>query len=152
MSVRVGEADFDAGVEIKVLTDGRRDVGGVATFIGLVRDRNEGTGVSDLTLEHYPGMTEKALNAIEQQARERWPLIDVTIIHRVGRLSPGDQIVFVGTTSAHRAAAFEACDFIMDYLKTEAPFWKAETTAEGETRWVEARASDDEAKRRWATD
>jgi molybdopterin synthase catalytic subunit len=120
----------------------------VATFVGLVRDLNEGTAVSRMTLEHYPGMTERALEDICAQAASRWDLLDTRVIHRVGPLEPGDAIVFVAVSSAHRGEAFAACEYIMDYLKTRAPFWKKEVTPGGE-RWVEARASDDEAAARW---
>jgi molybdopterin synthase catalytic subunit len=147
-AARVQEADFDAGMELESLTRGRHDVGAVASFVGLVRDANDGTSVSGLTLEHYPGMTEKALDDICAQARARWKLIDTLVIHRVGTLKPGDRIVLVGVSSAHRGEAFAACEFIMDYLKTRAPFWKREDTPGG-SRWLEARASDDDAAERW---
>ena len=147
--VRVQEAPFDAGREIAALTEGRRDVGAVATFVGLVRDLNEGDAVSRMTLEHYPGMTERALEDICTQALARWDLIDIRVVHRVGPLAPGDAIVLVAVSSAHRGEAFAACEFLMDYLKTRAPFWKKEVTPAGE-RWVEARASDDDAARRWS--
>lgn len=146
--VRVQEADFDVGAELAALTARRVDVGAVASFVGMVRDANDGSRVRGMTLEHYPGMTEKALEDICAQAGARWHLQDVVVIHRVGRLAPGDRIVLVGVASAHRGEAFEACEFIMDYLKTRAPFWKREDTPEG-TRWVEARASDDAAAQRW---
>ena len=146
--VRVQEADFDVGRELDALTHGRRDVGGLASFVGLVRDANDGHAIQGMTLEHYPGMTESALEEICAQASARWKVLDVVVIHRVGKLVPGDRIVFVGVASAHRGDAFEACEFIMDYLKTRAPFWKKEATPEG-SRWVEARASDDEAAGRW---
>jgi molybdopterin synthase catalytic subunit len=146
--VRVQEADFDVGAELDALTRGRRDVGAVASFVGLVRDANDGSAVHGMTLEHYPGMTEKALEDICAQANARWDLQDLVVIHRVGRLVPGDRIVLVGVASAHRGEAFDACAFIMDYLKTRAPFWKREETPEG-PRWVEARASDDAAAGRW---
>ncbi|MBX3665415.1 MAG: molybdopterin synthase catalytic subunit MoaE [Burkholderiales bacterium] len=147
--VRVQEAPFDAGREIAALTEGRRDVGAVATFVGLVRDLNEGDAVSGMTLEHYPGMTERALEDICAQALARWDLVDLRVVHRVGPLAPGDAIVLVAVSSAHRGEAFAACEFVMDYLKTRAPFWKKEVTPAGE-RWVEARESDDEAARRWS--
>jgi molybdopterin synthase catalytic subunit len=147
--VRVQEAPFDAGREIAALTGGRRDVGAVATFVGLVRDLNEGTRVSRMSLEHYPGMTERALEEICAEAARRWDLLDSRVVHRVGPLEPGDAIVLVAVSSAHRGDAFAACEFIMDYLKTRAPFWKKEVTPGGE-RWVEARASDDEAASRWS--
>jgi molybdopterin synthase catalytic subunit len=146
--VRVQAADFDVGAELESLTRGRTDVGGLASFVGLVRSSNDGSSVQGMTLEHYPGMTEKALEDICAQAHARWDLVDTLVIHRVGRLVPGDRIVLVGVASAHRGEAFEACEFIMDYLKTRAPFWKKEETAEG-PRWVEARASDDAAAGRW---
>ena len=148
---RVQEAPFDAGREIAALTEGRRDVGAVATFVGLVRDLNEGDAVSRMTLEHYPGMTERALEDICAQALSRWDLIDIRVVHRVGPLAPGDAIVLVAVTSAHRGEAFEACRFVMDYLKTRAPFWKKERTPAGD-RWVEARTADDDAAARWSTD
>lgn len=146
--VRVQGADFDVGAELDSLTRGRTDVGGLASFVGLVRSSNDGSDVQGMTLEHYPGMTEKALEDICAQAHARWDLIDALVIHRVGRLVPGDRIVLVGVASAHRGEAFHACEFIMDYLKTRAPFWKKEETAQG-PRWVEARASDDVAAGRW---
>jgi molybdopterin synthase catalytic subunit len=148
MKILVEEADFDAGAEIAALHAGQPKVGAVASFVGLVRDLNEGDAVSTLTLEHYPAMTEKSLRGIVDEAKARWPLLDVTVIHRVGLLKPLDRIVFVGVACAHRGDAFAACAFIMDYLKTQAPFWKKEGTPGGE-RWVEARASDDEAAARW---
>jgi molybdopterin synthase catalytic subunit len=150
MSVSVQEADFDPGVEIGALSAGRRDVGAVASFVGLVREANEGEGVSAMTLEHYPGMTERALGEIIAEAERRWPLLGLRVIHRVGRLQPGERIVFVGVASAHRGAAFAACEFLMDYLKTRAPFWKREETPQG-ARWVEARDADDAAAARWET-
>ena len=148
MTVRIQIEDFDAGDEINQLRMARRDVGAVVSFIGQVRDVNEGDTVSQLTLEHYPGMTEKSLHAIIKQAKARWNIMDVLIIHRVGTLQPCDQIVLVAVSGAHRGEAFAACEFVMDYLKTEAPFWKKEVTPSGE-RWVEAKASDDDAKARW---
>jgi molybdopterin synthase catalytic subunit len=147
-TVRVQEADFDPGRELESLTHGRVDVGAVASFVGLVRDANDGREVRGMTLEHYPGMTERALEEICREAHSRWDLLDTLVIHRVGPLAPGDRIVLVGVSSAHRGVAFAACEFIMDYLKTRAPFWKREQTPEG-GRWVEARASDDEAAGRW---
>ena len=152
MSVSVQEADFDVGAETAALSAGRLDVGAVATFVGLVRaDKLSGAGseVSAMTLEHYPGMTEKSLEAILAEAGGRWQLQGVRVIHRFGRLLPGDRIVFVGVASAHRGDAFAACEFIMDYLKTRAPFWKKEDTPEG-GRWVDAREADDSAAARWA--
>jgi molybdopterin synthase catalytic subunit len=148
VSARVQREDFDAGAEIARLRRDDPRVGGVAAFIGTVRDVNDDAQVRTLTLEHYPGMTEKALADIEAQARARFDILDVTIIHRIGELAPTDQIVLVAVTSAHRGGAFSACEFLMDYLKTRAPFWKKERTPEG-ARWVEARASDDEAAARW---
>ena len=148
MSVRVQTEDFDIGAEIAALRENRPQIGAVASFIGVVRDLNEGDRVSTMTLEHYPGMTEKALAAIVEEAKRRWDIIDVTVIHRVGELKPQDQIVLVAVAGEHRGEAFAACEFIMDYLKTRAPFWKKERTPEGE-RWVEARESDDRAAERW---
>jgi molybdopterin synthase catalytic subunit len=145
---RVQAEPFDAGREIAALTEGRRDVGAVATFVGCVRDLNEGSDVRRMTLEHYPGMTERALEAICNEAMTRWKLIDLRVVHRVGPLEPGEAIVLVAVSSAHRGEAFAACEFVMDYLKTRAPFWKKEETPEG-SRWVEARASDDDAAARW---
>ncbi|HZV98393.1 MAG TPA: molybdopterin synthase catalytic subunit MoaE [Methylophilaceae bacterium] len=149
MTVRVQIEDFDAGAEINRMRLSRADTGAVAAFIGQVRDLNEGSDVTAMTLEHYPGMTEKALQDIVDQARQRWDIFDALIIHRVGTLKPTDQIVLVVVSGVHRGEAFAACEFIMDYLKTEAPFWKKEQTSEGE-RWVEARSSDDAARQRWA--
>lgn len=148
MTVRVQKEDFDVGAEINAVRLRRKDVGAVASFIGQVRDLNEGDQVAGMTLEHYPGMTEKALEAIVEQAMQRWDIFDALLIHRVGELKPTDQIVLVVVSGAHRGEAFAACQFIMDYLKTEAPFWKKEQTATGE-RWVEAKASDDHARDRW---
>ena len=146
--IRVQTDDFDIGREIARLREGRPEVGAVATFLGTVRDVNREQTVRGMTLEHYPGMTEKSLEAIDREARQRWDLIDTTIIHRVGPLEPEDQIVLVAVASAHRGEAFAACEFIMDYLKTRAPFWKKEETPEG-ARWVDARESDDSAAARW---
>ena len=149
MSVSVQEADFDAGAEIAALSAGREDVGAVASFVGLVRaDKSSEAAVQAMTLEHYPGMTEQALDAIVAEAHGRWDIFGVRVIHRIGRLLPGDRIVFVAVSSAHRGEAFAACEFIMDYLKTRAPFWKKEETPEG-GRWVDARESDDHAAGRW---
>jgi molybdopterin synthase catalytic subunit len=148
MPVRIQTEDFDLSTEIAALRAGRAGVGAVVSFIGTVRDINQGTGVSSLTLEHYPGMTEKSLQAIVAQAKSRWQLDEVLVIHRVGPLQPLDQIVLVAVTSAHRGEAFEACEFVMDWLKTRAPFWKKEATPQGE-RWVDARESDDAAAARW---
>ena len=148
MAVSIQTEDFDVGLEISRLRNARKDTGAVVSFIGLVRDLNEGDQVSQLTLEHYPGMTEKALEAIVSQAKNRWAIFDVTVIHRVGTLQAMEQIVLVAVSSAHRSEAFKACEFIMDYLKTEAPFWKKERTQSGE-RWLDAKSSDDEARERW---
>lgn len=148
MSVSVQQQDFDIAAEIATLTKGRHQVGALATFTGLVRDMNDGSGVQAMTLEHYPGMTETALEEIVEHARGRWDVDGVRVIHRFGRLMPGDQIVFVAVTSAHRGESFAACEFIMDFLKTRAPFWKREETPEG-ARWVDARDADDSAAERW---
>ena len=148
MPVRVQTEDFDVGREVAALRADDRGIGAVAVFIGAVRDRNEGADVGNLTLEHYPGMTESALEDIVAQAKRRFDVRDVLVIHRVGPLAPGEQIVLVAVTGSHRGAAFDACEFTMDYLKTRAPFWKKERGADGE-RWVDARASDDEAAARW---
>jgi molybdopterin synthase catalytic subunit len=146
--IRVQSADFDIGTEIAQVRGGRTDIGGIVAFAGLVRDHASASGVTAMTLEHYPGMTEKELARIESEARGRWPLLDCLIVHRVGRLLPGENIVLVVTVSAHRQAAFEAAQFLMDYLKTKAPFWKTEETASG-PRWVAARESDDQDAARW---
>jgi molybdopterin synthase catalytic subunit len=148
MKIVVQSAAFDLGAEVDAMRAGRTDIGAIASFVGLARDMNEGSGVAAMTLEHYPGMTEKALAALVDEANVRWTLLDVTVIHRIGRLLPGDPIVLVVVASSHRGEAFAACEFIMDYLKTQAPFWKKEETPAGE-RWVEARASDDAAAARW---
>ena len=148
MPVRVQTEDFDVARELGELRAGNRAVGAVAAFIGTVRDVSDDARVVAMTLEHYPGMTEKALAGIVDDAKSRWNVIDALIIHRVGALAPTDQIVLVGVTSAHRGEAFAACEFIVDYLKTRAPFWKKEQSPSG-ARWVEARASDDEAALRW---
>ena len=148
MSVSVQEADFDVGAEIAALTAGNAEAGAVASFVGTVRGSGE---VAAMTLEHYPGMTERALEDIVAQARGRWNLLGARVIHRVGRLLPGERIVFVAVASSHRHDAFAACEFIMDYLKTQAPFWKNEETPTG-GRWVDARESDDAALNRWRTD
>jgi molybdopterin synthase catalytic subunit len=149
--VRVQHENFDVNAEIARMRAANPRIGAIACFIGVVRDLNEGDAVTSMTLEHYPGMTEKALEGIVTQARERWDLYDVLVVHRVGELHPTDPIVLVVATSAHRGDAFAACEFVMDYLKTEAPFWKKETTPSGE-RWVDARTSDDAARARWDTD
>lgn len=146
--VRVQTADFLPDTEVDALRDGHLDVGAVVSFIGTVRNRNDGSAVSNLELEHYPGMTEQSLREIAEQAAQRWPLGGVCIVHRVGPMAPGERIVLAACTSAHRQAAFEACAFVMDYLKTQAPFWKKEQTPEG-ARWVDARESDDAALARW---
>jgi molybdopterin synthase catalytic subunit len=148
MMIRVQQEAFDVGVEQQALLQGRSDIGATVSFTGLVRDFNERPEVTALTLEHYPGMTEKALEAIVEDACGRWPLQGVRLIHRVGCLAPGDPIVLVVVASAHRRAAFEACDFIMDYLKTRAPFWKKEHTASG-NYWVAERSSDYQDAARW---
>jgi molybdopterin synthase catalytic subunit len=148
MPVRVQEADFDLTTELAALRGGDPRVGAVAAFVGTVRDVTGAAPLSTLTLEHYPGMTERSLSAIVDAAKSRWDIFDALVIHRVGALRATDQIVLVGVTSAHRGEAFAACEFIMDYLKTRAPFWKKETTAAG-SHWVEARESDDEAAARW---
>jgi len=148
VTVRIQTEDFDAGAEIAVLRRDNPKVGAVASFIGVCRDANDGAAVSRMTLEHYPGMTEKAIAKIADEAKQRWKVMDVLVVHRVGELKPTDQIVLVVVTGAHRGEAFAACEFIMDYLKTRAPFWKKEQTPGG-SRWVEARASDDEAAQRW---
>jgi molybdopterin synthase catalytic subunit len=145
--IRVQEQPFDVGAELTALSAGRHDIGAVASFVGLVRDV-AGAPVSAMTLEHYPGMTEKKLAEIEAEANARWPLQASLIVHRYGRMLPGEPIVLVATASAHRAAALEACAFLIDWLKTEAPFWKLEERS-GEARWVEALASDDQAAARW---
>jgi len=148
MPIRVQTDDFDVGRELAALRGADRSVGAVAAFVGTVRDVNADASVAAMTLEHYPGMTEKALASIIDDAKSRWAIADALVIHRVGALRPADQIVLVGVTSAHRGDAFAACEFIIDYLKTRAPFWKKEETADG-ARWVEARASDDDAAARW---
>ncbi len=151
MTVRVQEGDFDVSEELAALCREHTQVGALASFIGLVREVSQGSTLAAMMLEHYPGMTEKALQAIIDEARQRWTLIDAIVIHRVGRLHPGERIVFVGVASEHRADAFAACEFIIDYLKTRAPFWKKELSRDGE-RWVEARSADDDAAGRWRRD
>lgn len=148
MTVRIQTEDFDVGGEVAALRRDNAGIGAVATFTGLVRDVNEGDAVSEMTLEHYPGMTEKSIEVIITEARLRWRVIDALVVHRIGRLKPTDQIVLVVVASAHRGDAFAACEFIMDFLKTRAPFWKKEKTAEG-ARWVDARVTDDAAAERW---
>jgi molybdopterin synthase catalytic subunit len=145
-TVRVQEAAFDLGAEAAALTSGREDIGGLASFVGLCRADD---GLAAMVLEHYPGMTERAIARIAAEACDRWPLSGCTIIHRIGRLLPGAPIVLVLTASAHRAAALESCAFLIDWLKTRAPFWKREEFATGEARWVEAKAEDDAAAARW---
>lgn len=149
MSISVQHEDFDLSTEVAALRAGQPGVGAVVAFVGLVRDMNEGSGVSEMALEHYPGMTEKALATIVHEARQRWDILGSRIIHRVGALQPCDQIVLVAVSSAHRGEAFAACEFVMDYLKTRAPFWKREVTPDG-ARWVDARETDDSAAARWA--
>jgi len=146
--VTVQAEDFDLGAEVAALRAGDPGVGAVAAFVGTVRDRNEGLGVSSMELEHYPGMTEKAIEAMIDEAQQRFDVRAVRVIHRVGVLRPQDQIVLVAVTSSHRGQAFQACEFLMDYLKTQAPFWKKEHTPEG-ARWVDARRADDAAAQRW---
>jgi len=148
MTVRIQTADFDAGAEIAALRRNNPKIGAVASFIGVCRDVNDGGAVTKMTLEHYPGMTEKALEKIVAEAQRRWKVMDVLVVHRVGEFKPTDQIVLVVVAGSHRGEAFAACEFIMDYLKTRAPFWKKEETPQG-ARWVEARTSDDEAAQRW---
>ncbi|WP_337875131.1 molybdenum cofactor biosynthesis protein MoaE [Elioraea sp.] len=147
--VRVQEAPFDIAAEIAALTAGRTDVGGIGLFVGTVRDSAGGRRIAAMTLEHYPGMTERALAAIVAEAEARWPLIGCAVIHRVGRLTPGEGIVLVATASAHRQAALEATAFLIDWLKTRAPFWKHEEFADGGGQWVAARGEDDAAAARW---
>lgn len=149
VEIRVQEEPLDALAETAPVYVGRSSVGGVVSFIGLMRDMNQGDVVTTMTLEHYPGMTEKALEAIVAEAAERWELEAVRLIHRVGEIRPQDPIVLVAVASAHRGEAFRACEFIIDYLKTRAPFWKREQTADGRARWVDARASDDAAAAGW---
>jgi len=154
--ISVQQELFDPGAEMARLTDQDKSVGAVASFVGLVRDSNQvggqASGVASMSLEHYPGMTEKALTRIAEQAGQRWQLQAVTIIHRVGELYPGDPIVLVLTASAHRRDAFDACQYVMDILKTEAPFWKKETLPDGSERWVDSRDSDSAAAARWEDD
>ena len=149
MSVRVQNEDFDVAAELTSMRlAGQGNIGAIVNFVGLVRDMNDGDAIQTLTLEHYPGMTEKTLEAIESEVKARWNIIDSLIIHRVGCLQPQDQIVLVAVASAHRGDAFKACEFMMDFLKTQAPFWKKEATNQGE-RWVEAKLSDDVAQAKW---
>ena len=149
MAVRVSTENFDIGAEVARVTAGRTDVGAIVTFTGTVRGEAKGKPIVGMSLEHYPGMTETELERIEAEAHARWPLQASTIIHRVGDLVPGDNIVLVVTASAHRQAAFEAAEFLMDYLKTSAPFWKKETGSDGRGAWVDAKDADDSAMRRW---
>ena len=147
-TIRLQREDFDAALEAAKLTDGRTDIGAVVSFVGICRDHEDGHAVSAMTLEHYPGMAEEEIARHVAEAQQRWPLLGVTIIHRYGRMMPGDNIVLVVTASAHRQAAFEAADFLMDYLKTKAPFWKLEERKDGKS-WVEAKTADDAATARW---
>lgn len=148
MAVRVQQQAFDPGAEVNAMHAANAGVGAVVNFVGYVRDFNDGREVAGMFLEHAPGMTEKALAKIVVEAEQRWPLLKVEVLHRIGTLQPGEPIVFVGVASAHRQAAFDGCNFIMDYLKTRAPFWKKETTGDG-PRWVEGRHSDQQAAERW---
>jgi molybdopterin synthase catalytic subunit len=149
--IRVQREDFDVGAEIERLTKGKHGIGGIVSFLGVVRDAAGESRIGAMTLEHYPGMTEKKLGEIEAEARRRWALEALLVIHRYGRLEPGERIVLVVTAAAHRQAAFEACEFLVDWLKTKAPFWKLEETAVG-PRWVGARDDDDEAAKRWVAE
>jgi molybdopterin synthase catalytic subunit len=149
--IRVQREDFDVGAELAALTDGKTNIGGLACFVGLVRDVAGPDRIAAMTLEHYPGMTERAIAEIEAEAQKRWPLEATLVVHRYGRLEPGDRIVLVATASAHRAAAFESCEFLIDWLKTKAPFWKLEETPAG-PRWVDAKSSDDQAADRWVAE
>lgn len=149
--IRVQQEDFDVGRELEALTEGNHAIGGLCSFVGLVRDMAGDEQIGAMTLEHYPGMTERELQRIETEAHARWPLEATLIVHRYGRLEPGDRIVLVAASSAHREAAFEACHFLIDFLKTRAPFWKKEDTPDG-GQWVDARDSDDHATRRWLRD
>jgi molybdopterin synthase catalytic subunit len=146
--IRLQREDFDVGAELAALSRGKTTIGGIASFVGLVRDIAGGQPITAMTLEHYPDMTERELQAIADEARRRWPLDAVLIVHRYGRLEPGERIVLVATASAHREAAFASCHFLVDWLKTKAPFWKLEETPEG-ARWVDAQASDEAAAKRW---
>lgn len=147
MKIIVQTEDFNVETETSLLRS-KPNVGAVVLFVGCVRDINENSNVASMTLQHYPGMTEKSITSIVNKAKERWDIEDATVIHRIGTLKPTDQIVFVGVSSMHRGEAFKACEFIIDYLKTEAPFWKKETCPEGQ-RWVQARDSDEHTKKRW---
>ena len=148
MTIRIQQADFDVSTELAQLRAGSSHVGAVVTFLGTVRDMNDGASVSQMALEHYPGMTEKSIATIIAQAQARWPIADALVIHRIGALQPLEQIVLVAVTAAHRGEAFSACEFIIDYLKTQAPFWKKEQTPKG-ARWVDARSVDDAALHKW---
>ncbi len=148
--INVQQADFDVAEQYRLLAEGNKQDGAVVTFVGLVRDINEDQSVKSLTLEHYPGMTERSLTKIAEEAKQRWPLARVRIIHRVGTLELADQIVFVGVSSKHRKAAFAACEFIMDFLKTKAPFWKLEETQKGK-KWIEAKSSDQQQADSWVS-
>jgi molybdopterin synthase catalytic subunit len=147
--VRIQAEDFDLSTEVAQLRAADPKVGGIVTFVGTVRDLNEGATVAEMELEHYPGMTEQSINAIIEQARQRWPVYGALVIHRIGPLKPMEQIVLVAVTAAHRGEAFAACEFIIDYLKTEAPFWKKEQTPDG-ARWVDARVTDEAALQKWS--
>ena len=149
-TIRVQPNTFDTGAEITSLLAGRSDIGGIASFLGTVRDTAAGRPITAMTLEHYPGMTERALIAIAAEAERRWPLLGCTIIHRIGRLSPGDPIVLVVTASLHRQAALDATAFLIDFLKTEAPFWKQEHFKSGETTWVDAKYQDTLSQQKWS--
>ncbi|WP_407275165.1 molybdopterin synthase catalytic subunit MoaE [Halothiobacillus sp. DCM-1] len=149
MKIVVQDADFDVNSELQALRARCAHVGAVACFLGTVRDMNESRDVVALSLEHYPGMTERALQRVAEEAQRRWPVAGITIVHRIGELFPSDQIVLVAVASAHRQNALNACSFMMDYLKTHAPFWKKETDPSGATRWVDARESDEQARARW---
>ncbi len=148
MKISIQTEDFDVAAECAALRQGRSDVGALASFVGLVRETGEAGALTGMSLEHYSGMTEKSLSEIVEQARARLPILDATVIHRIGELRPGDNIVLVAVAASHRGEAFAACEFIMDYLKTRAPFWKKEETPEG-SRWVDARESDDRAAEKW---
>ena len=151
MSVSIQTADFDLSAEVAALRAGDGGVGAIASFVGTVRDRSDGSAVSAMELEHYPGMTERAIEAMIDTARQRFDIRAARVVHRVGPLALGEQIVLVAVSSAHRGQAFQACEFLMDYLKTQAPFWKKETTPDG-SRWVDAREADDAALRRWGVE
>ncbi len=150
MKISIQTEDFDVSEELKILSANHSQIGGINIFVGTVRDNYQGDAISAMSLEHYPGMTEKSLEDILEQAKKRWNVLNATIIHRVGDLKVGDQIVLVAIASPHRGDAFAACEFVMDYLKTSAPFWKKEHTADG-ARWVDARTSDDERLKKWQT-